>query len=161
MVSTPRVLAIGADNAGVDLKNLLAETLRNAGLVDILDLGVADASDQTAYPDVGVAVAQAVAEGNAWRGLLVCGTGIGMAISANKVSGIRATVAHDSYSVERSILSNNCQVLTLGARVIGPELALRLVREWLSYEFDESSPSAAKVSRLTELEQAHAQPAGG
>ena len=161
MVSTPRVLAIGADNAGVDLKNLLAETLRNAGLVDILDLGVADASDQTAYPDVGVAVAQAVAEGNAWRGLLVCGTGIGMAISANKVSGIRATVAHESYSVERSILSNNCQVLTLGARVIGPELALRLVREWLSYEFDESSPSAAKVSRLTELEQAHAQPAGG
>lgn len=161
MVSTPRVLAIGADNAGVDLKNLLAETLRNAGLVDILDLGVADANDQTAYPDVGVAVAQAVAEGSAWRGLLVCGTGIGMAISANKVPGIRATVAHDSYSVERSILSNNCQVLTLGARVIGPELAIRLVKEWLSYEFDESSPSAAKVSRLTELEQAHAQPAGG
>ncbi|HWK79670.1 MAG TPA: RpiB/LacA/LacB family sugar-phosphate isomerase, partial [Thermomicrobiales bacterium] len=117
-----------------------------------------DASDATAYPEIGVTVAQAVAGGDAWRGLLICGTGIGMAISANKVPGIRATVAHDSYSVERSIRSNNCQVLALGARVIGPELALRLVREWLSYEFDDASPSAAKVALLTELEHSYIHP---
>ncbi|MGC4189736.1 MAG: RpiB/LacA/LacB family sugar-phosphate isomerase [Thermomicrobiales bacterium] len=152
-----RVLAVGADNAGADLKNLIADHLRKGGLVDVLDLGVIDASDRTAYPDIGVTVAQTVAGGDAWRGLLICGTGIGMAISANKVPGIRATVAHDSYSVERSILSNNCQILTLGARVIGPELALRLVKEWLSYEFDDASPSAAKVARLTELEDTHRQ----
>jgi ribose 5-phosphate isomerase B len=149
-----RILAVGADNAGADLKNLIANQLRNEGLADVLDLGVIDASDKTAYPDIGVSVAQTVASGDAWRGVLVCGTGIGMAISANKVPGIRATVAHDSYSVERSIVSNNCQILTLGARVIGTELAIRLVREWLSYEFDDTSPSAAKVARLTELEHA-------
>src|SRR5690606_20036252 len=105
----------------------------------VVDYGVASADDDTAYPHIGLNVAQAVADGRARRGLLVCGTGIGMAISANKVPGVRATVAHDSYSVERSVLSNNCQVLTLGARVVGLELAKRLVREWLTYEFDESS----------------------
>lgn len=154
-----RVLALGADNAGADLKNLIANHLRTEGLADVLDLGVTDSSDQTAYPDIGITVAQTVVGGDAWRGVLVCGTGIGMAISANKVPGIRATVAHDSYSVERSILSNDCQILTLGARVIGPELAIRLVREWLSYEFDTSSPSAAKVGRLSELEHAFSRPA--
>ena len=153
-----RVLAVGADNAGADLKNLIADHLRASGVVDVLDIGVIDASDATAYPEIGVTVAQAVAGGDAWRGLLICGTGIGMAISANKVPGIRATVAHDSYSVERSIRSNNCQVLALGARVIGPELALRLVREWLSYEFDDASPSAAKVALLTELEHSYIHP---
>lgn len=151
---TPRILVIGADNAGANLKNRIADLLRADGC-EVRDVGVRDAHDDTAYPDIGVTVAEDVANGNAWRGILVCGTGIGMAISANKVPGIRATVAHDSYSVERSILSNNCQILTLGARVIGPELAIRLVREWLSYEFDDASPSAAKVARLTELEDAH------
>jgi len=107
---------------------------------------VPDAADATAYPHIGLNVARAVAAGEADRGLLICGTGIGMAISANKVPGIRATVAHDSYSVERSVLSNNCQVLTLGARVIGAELALRLVEEWLTYTFDETSASADKVA---------------
>ncbi|MCD6056838.1 MAG: ribose-5-phosphate isomerase, partial [Thermomicrobiales bacterium] len=115
--------------------------------------GVPDASDDRAYPLVGIDVAQAVARGEARRGLLVCGTGIGMAISANKVPGIRATVAHDSYSVERSVLSNDCQVLTLGARVVGLELAKRLVDEWLGYEFDLGSQSAAKVALISEYEE--------
>jgi ribose 5-phosphate isomerase B len=153
MTTQPYVLAIGADNAGADLKNLIVRSLRDdVRLTEIVDHGVASADDNTAYPDIGTDVATAVAEGRARRGVLICGTGIGMAISANKVPGIRATVAHDSYSVERSILSNNCQVLTLGARVVGPELAHRLVREWLGYEFDEGSASAAKVSRITAYE---------
>lgn len=152
-MSTERyVIAVGADNAGADLKNLIRDALADDPRIEVMDYGVASATDDTAYPHIGLSVAQAVAAGEAQRGLLVCGTGIGMAITANKVHGIRATVAHDSYSVERSVLSNNCQVLTLGARVIGPELALRLVKEWLTYEFDESSASAEKVAVISAYE---------
>lgn len=146
------VLAIGADNAGADLKNLIKKALEQEHDLEIVDYGVADGNDDTAYPHIGLRVAQAVAKGEARRGVLICGTGIGMAISANKVPGIRATVAHDSYSVERSVLSNNCQVLTLGARVIGPELAVRLVKEWLTYEFDGASASADKVAVISDFE---------
>src|SRR5215211_762796 len=148
------VVAIGADNAGAELKNALKKHLEaDSRVAEVLDFGVPDAEDSTAYPHVGLDVAEAVARGEARRGLLVCGTGIGMAISANKVPGIRATVAHDSYSVERSVLSNDCQVLTLGARVVGLELAKRLVAEWLGYEFDPGSASAAKVSVISEYEE--------
>lgn len=149
------VVAIGADNAGADLKNALKQKLANDPRVEVRDFGVPDARDATAYPHVGIAVAEAVARGEALRGLLICGTGIGMAISANKVPGIRATVAHDSYSVERSVLSNNCQILTFGARVIGPELAKKLVDEWLSIEFDPSSASAAKIAVISGYEEMH------
>jgi ribose 5-phosphate isomerase B len=149
----PYVVAIGADNAGVELKNALKQQLEADPRVEVIDFGVPDASDETAYPHVGLDVAQAVARGEARRGLLVCGTGIGMAITANKVPGIRATVAHDSYSVERSVLSNDCQVLTLGARVVGPELAKRLVSEWLNYEFDPDSASAEKVAVISDFEE--------
>ena len=83
---------------------------------------------------------------------MICGTGIGMAISANKVEGIRACTAHDSYSVERLVLSNNAQILCLGQRVIGLELAKKLVLEWLGYEFDESSKSATKVKEISDYE---------
>ena len=93
-----------------------------------------------------------IAAGKADRALLVCGTGLGVAIAANKVSGIRAVTAHDSYSVERAVLSNNAQVLTFGQRVIGLELARRLAREWLTYRFDETSASADKVKVLTDYE---------
>ena len=150
------VLAVGADNAGVDLKNAIAKMLANDPRVEVRDFGVPDATDSTAYPHVGLDVAEAVARGEAKRGLLVCGTGIGMAIAANKVPGVRATVAHDSYSVERSVLSNDCQVLTLGARVVGPELAKKLVDEWLDLEFDRASPSAEKVAIISEYEGRHA-----
>ena len=153
MANERYVVALGADNAGADMKNALKKHLEADPRVDVIDLGVPDASDDRAYPHVGIDVAQAVARGEARRGLLVCGTGIGMAISANKVPGVRATVAHDSYSVERSVLSNDCQVLTLGARVIGLELAKRLVDEWLDYEFDPTSPSAAKVAVIAEFEE--------
>jgi ribose 5-phosphate isomerase B len=152
-MSEPYVLALGADFAGAQLKNELREQLRRDPRVEVRDYGVPDTSDLTAYPHVGIAVAEAVASGEARRGLLVCGTGIGMAISANKVPGIRATVAHDSYSVEKSVLSNNCQILTLGARVIGPELAKKLVDEWLGLEFDPASASAEKVAVISDYEE--------
>lgn len=148
---TRMILALGADSAGTHLKNLLRDRLKGDARVEVRDFG--DVGDDVAYPHVGLAVAEMVARGEADRAILICGTGIGMAIAANKVAGIRATVAHDSYSVERSILSNDCQILTMGARVVGPELACRLAHEWIGYEFDQASPSAQKVRVITEYEQ--------
>jgi ribose 5-phosphate isomerase B len=116
------------------------------------DVGVA-ANDATAYPHLAVSAARKVAAGEADRALLICGTGLGVAIAANKVPGIRAVTAHDSYSVERSVLSNNAQVLTMGQRVVGLELAKRLVSEWLDYRFDESSASAEKVAAICSYEE--------
>lgn len=92
-------------------------------------------------------------QGKADRALLICGTGLGVAISANKVKGIRAVTAHDSFSVERAVLSNNAQVLTMGERVVGLELARRLAGEWLGYVFDEGSASAEKVRVIAEYEE--------
>jgi ribose 5-phosphate isomerase B len=115
-------------------------------------VGVKSATVKTAYPSVAIEAAELVASGKADRAILFCGTGLGVAISANKVPGVRAVTAHDSFSVERSILSNDCQVLTMGQRVIGPELARRLVREWLTYRFDNKSASADKVKVLEDYE---------
>jgi ribose 5-phosphate isomerase B len=153
MPRQPYVLALGADAAGVELKNLLRERLSRDGRVEIRDYGVEGGDDKRDYPHIGIAVAEAVARGEATRAILVCGTGIGMAISANKVPGIRATVAHDSYSAERSILSNNCQILAFGARVIGPELAYQLAHHWIGLEFDPASASARKVCAISDYEE--------
>jgi ribose 5-phosphate isomerase B len=148
------VMAVGSDDAGVNLKNYIRDRLREDPRVkEVRDFGVADESDKTEYPIICIKAAEAVARGEADRAVLFGGTGLGEAISANKVKGIRAVVAHDPYSIERSILSNNCQVLCLGERVIAPELADRIVGQWLGYEFDTSSPSAHKVSLITEYEE--------
>lgn len=118
----------------------------------LIDVGSHEGTDKTAYPARAAAAARLVADGKADRALLVCGTGLGVAIAANKVKGVRAVTAHDSFSVERSVLSNNAQVLCFGERVVGLELARRLAREWLGYEFDSSSASAKKVDEITRLE---------
>jgi ribose 5-phosphate isomerase B len=146
-------IVIGSDDAGYQYKEVLKKDLEANPDVEIVeDVGV-DAQSHTPYPTVAIAAAEIVRDGRADRALLVCGTGLGVAIAANKVPGIRAVTAHDSFSVERSVLSNNAQVLTFGQRVIGVELARRLAREWLTYEFDEGSASAEKVAVLTEYEQ--------
>lgn len=145
-------IIVGSDDAGFDYKEALKADLEATDLVaSVRDVGV-DASGHTPYPRVAIAAAELVAAGEADRALLVCGTGLGVAIAANKVPGIRAVTAHDSYSVERSVLSNNAQVLTMGQRVIGLELARRLVREWLGYRFDDSSSSAGKVKLVSDYE---------
>lgn len=143
------VVAVGADNAGVEYKNRIKADLEADPRIDkVIDLGVGSVDDDTFYPHVGVAVAKKVAAGEADRGILVCGTGMGMAISANKVAGVRASTAHDSFSVERLVLSNDGQVLCLGARVIGIELARRLAKEFFNYTFDPGSSSAPKVEAI-------------
>jgi ribose 5-phosphate isomerase B len=145
-------IVVGADDAGYEYKEALKRDLRDDARVEsVADVGV-DADEHTAYPHVAVAAARMVAEGKADRALLLCGTGLGVAISANKVPGIRAVTAHDSFSVERSVLSNNAQVLCLGQRVIGLELARRLAHEWLGYQFDPQSPSAGKVEAISGYE---------
>ncbi|PZQ90707.1 MAG: ribose-5-phosphate isomerase [Leifsonia xyli] len=148
----PLRIVIGADDAGYQYKEALAADLAANPLVaSVVDVGV-DADGHTAYPRVAIAAAELVASGQADRALLICGTGLGVAISANKVAGIRAVTAHDSFSVERAVLSNDAQVLTLGQRVIGLELARRLVREWLGYRFDPASASAEKVAVISQYE---------
>jgi ribose 5-phosphate isomerase B len=153
MSRRPLTIVVGADNAGYPLKERLKAVLESDERVaEVIDLGVDSPADDLPYPHIGVKAAQMVRSGRADRALLCCGTGIGVAISANKVQGIRATVAHDSYSVERSVLSNNAQVLCFGARVIAAELAEKLTREWLAHEFDEGSASAAKVALIDEYD---------
>jgi ribose 5-phosphate isomerase B len=145
-------IVVGSDDAGYQYKEALKADLEKSDLVaGVQDVGV-DADGHTPYPTVAIAAAEMVARGEADRALLVCGTGLGVAIAANKVKGIRAVTAHDSFSVERAVLSNNAQVLTFGQRVVGLELARRLAKEWLTYRFDESSASAEKVAVIEEYE---------
>ena len=147
-------IVVGADEAGLQYKDILkADLLADPRVGEVVDVGVSEDED-TAYPHVAVEAGRLITAGKADRALLVCGTGLGVAISANKVPGIRAVTAHDSFSVERSVLSNDAQVLCFGQRVVGIELARRLAKEWLGYAFDPTSASAAKVAAIGEYETA-------
>ena len=146
-------IVIGADDAGVQYKDALKADLEaDDRVAEVVDVGV-NGDESTAYPHVAVEAARRVADGRADRALLVCGTGLGVAISANKVPGVRAVTAHDSFSVERAVLSNDAQVLCFGQRVVGLELARRLAKDWLGYRFDASSASAAKVDAISGYER--------
>lgn len=142
-------VAIGSDDAGYPLKEVIASFLRDGG-VKVVDFSpdkcVID------YPDVAFPMAEAVVQGQFERGILICGTGIGMSISANKVPGVRAALCHDVYSAERARKSNDAQILTMGARVIGPELAKSIVSAWLQSEFEDGR-STRKVQKITVNEQ--------
>jgi ribose 5-phosphate isomerase B len=143
-------IAVGSDEAGYELKNLIKAYLQ-ALHHEVEDFGSFD-DRPVLYPDIAFAVAEKVAAGTFPRAILVCGTGIGMAICANKVPGVRAAQAHDTYSAERARKSNDAQVLTMGARVVGPELAKTIVKAWLDSEF-EPARSAPKVERIRAYEQ--------
>ncbi|KAF2147905.1 ribose 5-phosphate isomerase [Myriangium duriaei CBS 260.36] len=146
-------IVVGGDDAGFDYKTKLSNDLdADTRVREVIDVGPKLDSDKTAYAYFAIAAAEMISQGKADRALLICGTGLGVAIAANKVRGVRAVTAHDSFSVERSILSNNAQVLCLGARVIGLELARRLVKEWLGYTFDPESSSAAKIGIITQYD---------
>ena len=145
-------LIIGCDEAAYTLKMVIIDHLREKGY-EVDDFGAAK-GEVVLYPDVAYKVADQIAAGNYERGILLCGTGIGMAICANKVPGVRAAVCHDPFSAERSRKSNNAQIMCLGERVVGVELAKCLVDIWLDCEFS-GGGSAPKVDRIMELEQAH------
>jgi ribose 5-phosphate isomerase B len=151
-------IVVGADEAGRQYKDTLADDLHASDLVaTVIDVGVDDQTHAT-YPEIALAAARLVADGQADRALLVCHTGLGVAIAANKVQGIRAVTAHDPLSVRASILSNNAQVLAFGQGVIGLGLARRLAAEWLAHRFDSTSSAAAKVETISAFEHQHARP---
>lgn len=143
-------IALGCDEVGLTLLDVIREQLAERE-VEVLDFGV-HTSEPVLYPNIAVEVATAIASGQADRGILVCGTGIGMSISANKVPTVRAALCHDTYSAERARKSNDAQVLTMGARVIGPELAKHVVSAWLASEF-EGGGSLPKVVRMKEIDE--------
>jgi ribose 5-phosphate isomerase B len=147
-----KAVAVGSDEAGFRLKGIVIDLLRGEEGLEVTDFGC-HSEDPVDYPDVAFEVARAVARGEHDRGILICGTGIGMSIAANKVPGVRAAQAHDAYSAERARKSNDAQILALGARVIGPELAKSIVRTWLRSEFA-GGGSARKVDKINAADAA-------
>ncbi len=145
-------LALGCDEAAYELKMIIKKHLADAGH-EVNDLGCHDGA-AVLYPNIAFAVAEEVTHGRAQRAVLLCGTGIGMAISANKVPGIRAAQCHDTYSAERASRSNDAQIITIGARVVGPELAKAIVDKYLSSTFD-GGKSQPKVDLISKYEAEH------
>jgi RpiB/LacA/LacB family sugar-phosphate isomerase len=140
-------IVIGADSAGKPLLDVIASHLATRP-----DLEVTDLSQPGYYADLAAKAGREILAGKHDRGILFCGTGLGVSISANKVPGIRAALTHDTYSAERAAKSNNAQIITMGARVIGPELAKAIVDSWLSSDFDPNGPSAGNVAAIDRLD---------
>jgi ribose 5-phosphate isomerase B len=147
-------IVVGCDNAAVPLKNALIKFMEDKGH-SVENMGCDSADDPTNYPTVAKRACESIQKsGFSKRGVLVCGTGIGMCMTANKFKGIRAAVCHDNFSAERSILSNNGNVICMGERVIGHELAKKILGEWLSLEFKDGS-STPKVREIIDIENAN------
>ena len=142
-------IAIGSDHRGFDAKRRLVPMLRQLGH-EVTDLGP-DGNDSVDYPDYAYQVAKAVSDGRVERGILICGTGIGMCIAANKVKGVRAAPCHDSITVEMSRRHNDANVLCLSADLLGDELIGRIVRLWLETEF-EAGRHARRVDKIKRIE---------
>jgi ribose 5-phosphate isomerase B len=143
-------IAIGSDHAGYELKEKIAEHLKKHG-VRIEDYGT-NGNNSVDYPDFAVAVAEAVSKGNMDRGILICGTGIGMSIAANKFPHVRAALCYDVYSAEMSRKHNNANILVLAGRVLDSEVALRMVDAWLKAEF-EGGRHKNRIDKIGEIEK--------
>ena len=143
-------IIIGSDHLGREMKDSLKEHLKELGY-EVVDVGAHD-DTPIDYPDIAQEVAEAIARGQFARGILICGTGIGMQIAANKVPGVRAACCHDPYSAERARKSNDAQIVTMGSQVIGPAIARLLLDVWLQSEFagGRSTPKVAKIKALDE-----------
>lgn len=146
-----KTIVVGCDNAAVNMKNMLIKHLEDKGIV-VEDMGCETSEDPTYYPLIAERVCENIIGSKYTKeGLLVCGTGIGMAMTANKFKGIRAAVCHDIYSAERAKLSNNANVICLGERVIGYEPAKMLLDEWLELSFKDGG-STPKVQAIIDIE---------
>lgn len=152
----PMKVAVGADHAGFPLKEELIAILRDDGF-DVSDLGT-HSTDAVDYPDFALAVAEAVTSGDAERGIIVCGSGAGAAIAANKVTGIRAAQAHDTYTAHQSVEHDDANVLALGARVIGSEVARELVRAFLGARFTGEDRHRRRLEKLLAIERQQTSP---
>ncbi len=140
-------VAIGADHAGFPLKEELAEILRKAGH-EVEDLGAHQYASQDDYPDFALAVARTVAAGGARRGIVVCGSGVGASVAANKVKGVRAALCHDTYSARQGVEHDDLNVLCLGGRIIGIELAKEIVKAYLEAEFSGEERHQRRLSKI-------------
>ena len=149
MADKSKPVVVGADHNGRKLKDALAQHIREKGYT-VVDLGV-HSDEPMNYPEIAVKLAEAVRDGNYDRGILVCGTGAGMAIVANKVPGVRAACIHDPYTAERARASNDAQVVTFGSLVIGPSAAKKMIDIWLESEF-EGGRSLPKVEMIKQLD---------
>lgn len=149
-VSTTMRIAIGSDHAGFNLKKRVIEHFAAKGL-KFVDYGV-DGPDSADYPDIGAPVAEAVASGREDLGILICGTGIGMTIVANKVPGIRAALCHDAFTARAAREHNDANILTMGERVTDPELALEIVATWLGSSF-QGGRHARRLEKISRLEE--------
>ncbi len=144
-------VAIGADHAGVTLKQQLTALLTGLGHT-VFDLGT-HSPESVDYPDYAVAVAHAVTEGRADRGIMICGSGVGAGIAANKVRGVRASVAHDTYSARQAVEHDDLNVLCLGSRVIGPALAEDLVKSFLDARLIRKNPYMRRLAKIKTLDE--------
>lgn len=149
-------IAIAGDSAGEELAKILADHLKDR--YDVLEVSRAGSGQDPYYANLAERVASGVMSGTYDKAILVCGTGIGVCISANKVPGIRAALTHDTYSAERAALSNNAQIITMGARVVGSELAKSIAEAFLSQEFDVNGRSAGNVKAMNELDSKYHTP---
>jgi len=144
-------VVIDCDDAAIELKKIIIAHLQNRD-VEVTDLHYLEDNKGAFYPEIGYNLALKIQDGSFQRGILICGTGLGMAMIANKVKGVYAGVCHDVFSAERLRKSNDAQVMTMGARVIGPELAKTIVDAWLKSEF-QGGGSQPKVDQMRQLEK--------
>lgn len=142
-------IVVGADHFGMPLKDAVRDYLTELGY-QVEDMGV-NTNDPVDYPDVGAALAEAIAADQYARGVLVCGTGAGMAIVANKVPGVRAVCVNDPYTAERAVASNNAQIITMGSQITGTAVAKKLIDIWLESEY-QGGRSAPKVDKINSLD---------
>jgi ribose 5-phosphate isomerase B len=144
-------IAIGADHGGFPLKEELIQLIRAAGH-DVNDLGACEYNAADDYPDFALAVARAVVAGEAGRGIVICGSGVGASVAANKVRGARAALCHDSYSARQGVEHDDLNVLCLGARVIGVEVAREVVRSYLGAQFTQEERHQRRLSKILAAE---------
>jgi RpiB/LacA/LacB family sugar-phosphate isomerase len=144
-------IVIGADHAGFELKQLIGDYLRHLGH-DVVDVGT-DSDDPVDYPDYAEALSKVILEGRAERGVLVCGSGVGASVSANKIPGIRAGLCHNTYAAHQGAEHDDMNVLVLGARVIGIALARELVDTFLSARFNGEERHRRRVAKIKDLEK--------
>lgn len=144
-------IAIGSDHGGFKLKEEIKEFLLSAGY-EVKDFGT-NSEESIDYPDIAYPLAKAVAKGEYDRGILICGTGIGMSLVANKVKGIRAALCSDIYSAKYSVKHNNANILTFGGRVLGSGLAKEMIKVWIEEKFSEEERHIRRVEKILKLEE--------
>ena len=144
-------IAIGSDHAGFELKQEVGAYLRQLGY-DVLDLGT-HSTAPVDYPDFAEAVGLAVTEGKGDRGILICGSGVGASVAANKIPGVRAAVCHDTYSAHQGVEHDDMNVLVLGGRIIGVEMARELVRAFVGARFTEEERHVRRLKKVNAIEQ--------